>query len=127
MKAVSAVPFRVLIVVLAIGFLVGCSNSSTNPQSNKTSTVFNPPNTTFAKAVSVTSGPITEQQARAIAEAAAGGTAISVEQEDMDGAQVFGVLVQAGSVRKDVKVRISDGAVLQIDLDEGVERGGSEG
>lgn len=126
MKAVFVVPLRMLVVALGMGLLIGCSDSSTNAHSNKKSTVFNPPNMSFARAVGVTSGPITEQQARAIAEAATGGTAISVEQEDMDGMQVFGVLVQVGPVRKDVKVRISDGAVLQIDIDDGIEGGERE-
>jgi uncharacterized membrane protein YkoI len=71
-------------------------------------------------------GPITAAQAKEIAAKAAGGTAVSVEQEDEDGTQVFGVRVQVGAAFKDVKVRISNGVVLKID-DDNVEKGEGQG
>ena len=87
---------------------------------------FNPPNTSFASTLGIT-GPVTAAQAQEIAALAANGTACAVEQEDQDGTQVFGVLVTATPTGdKDVKVRISDGAVTQID-DGGPDASRSEG
>lgn len=110
---------------------VGCSKSNAPTASNNGSTItFAPPNSSFAKALGITSGPVTPEQAMAIAAAAAGGTAVPVEQEDENGVQVFGVIVQVGTMQKDVKVRVSDGAVLKIEdggPDGTSEGGGGEG
>jgi Peptidase propeptide and YPEB domain len=105
-----------LLSLVAFGLLVlGCGKSPAGTGSSNVR-VFNPPETSFAQSVGIETGPITADQARQIAEAAVDGTAVSApEQEDQDGTQVFGVLVQAGTTQKDVKVRISDGAVTQID------------
>ncbi len=111
----------------AIGLFVvtGCGQSPSGVDSSGV-TVFNPPETSFAKSLGIESGPITAEQAQQIAEVAVGGTAVSaIEQEDQDGTQVFGILVQASTTQKDVKVRISDGAVTQID-DGGTDGPGSE-
>jgi uncharacterized membrane protein YkoI len=90
--------------------------------------VYNPPSQTFAQGLGITGGPVSSDQAKQIAAAAAGGTALTVEQEDEDGVQVFGVHVHTAAGNKDVKVRISDGAVTQIDPDDGDEGpdGGAE-
>jgi uncharacterized membrane protein YkoI len=110
--------------VLALGLvLYACQNGSTPSAASGTGGhVFRPPSTTFAGDLGIT-GPVTSDQAKAIAAAAAGGTALTVEQEDEDGTQVFGVIVQTTSGNKDVKVRISDGAVTKIDADDGTESG----
>ena len=71
-------------------------------------------------------GPVTSEQARAIAESATSGVAGKVEQEDEDGVQVFGVVIQATAGALDVKVRISDGAVTKIEADD-AESGDDEG
>jgi hypothetical protein len=117
----------VALLILAIGTLViaGCGQNPGQADSS-TVTVFNPPETSFAKSLGIEGGPVTAEQAKQVAEVAAGGIAVSaVEQEDQDGTQVFGVLIQSGSAQKDVKVRISDGAVTQID-DGGPDGPGSE-
>jgi uncharacterized membrane protein YkoI len=80
--------------------------------------LFDPPNQTFAQGLGITGGPISSDQAKQIAAAAAGGTASTVEQEGEDGVQVFGVKVQTAAGNKDVKVRISDGAVTKIESDD---------
>lgn len=117
--------------VAAMVLIVGCSKSNAPTAAQNGSTVtFTPPNTSFARAAGITSGPITAEQAKTIAAAAAGGTAVSAEQEDENGVQVFGVIVQVGTTQKDVKVRISDGAVLKIEdggPDGTPEGGGGEG
>ncbi|MEZ5065612.1 MAG: hypothetical protein R3B81_12840 [bacterium] len=58
-------------------------------------------------------------------QAVGGGVATSVEREDQDGMDVWGILVQLDAGSKDVKVRVSDGAVTQID-DGGPDGEGSE-
>jgi hypothetical protein len=104
-------------LLAAASFFLGACHSGTAPTS-AASQIFNPPNSSFAQGAGVTAGPITADQAKQIAAAAVpGGTATTVEQEDDDGVQVFGVKVQAASGNKDVKVRISDGAVTRIDPD----------
>jgi len=112
-KSLSAVTLTVLTV--AIGLIaVGCAKSGDTATSPSK----------IAAANKASGGAVTADQAKDIAATAAGGTALSVEQEDEDGTQVYGVLVQVGAVVKDVKVRISDGAVLKIENDDGKETGG---
>jgi hypothetical protein len=106
--------------------LVGCGKSSVSAPEGRHITTFNPAERSFAEGIGITGGPITEDQAKQIAIAAAGGgTATLVEREDQDGTAVFGVQVQSPSGEKDVKVRISDGAVTQIE--EGGPDTGGEG
>jgi uncharacterized membrane protein YkoI len=117
---------KLLLATLALtGLLIGCNPSG--PDNSKNTVVFQPPNESFARSLGITQGPISADQAKAIAAAAAGGTALSVEQENEDGVAVFGVIVQTSNGLKDVKVRISDGAVTKIESDDsGGEQGGSE-
>jgi uncharacterized membrane protein YkoI len=119
---------RIISLALAASSLtVGACQSGTSATApnRAASQVFSPPNTSFAQGAGITAGPITADQAKQIAAAAVpGGTATSVEQEDDDGVQVFGVKVQAASGNKDVKVRISDGAVTRIDPDAPDTAGG---
>jgi hypothetical protein len=125
-------PGNILLLIaatcLVVGF-AGCGDSheAVRPQSSHHTTVFNPPDDSFARGVGIAAGPVTAEQAKSIAAAAAGGVALSVEQEDEDGTQVFGVLVKAGETQKDVKVRISDGAVTRIESDGPEDGGGDEG
>ena len=80
------------------------------------STRFDPPNTQFAGELGITTPPpVTEEQAMAIAAAAAGGTAISAGQEMEGGQLLYEVQVEAASGRKEVEVRASDGAVVEIE------------
>jgi uncharacterized membrane protein YkoI len=120
-------PIRLAILVaVVVGVCVaytGCSNQDSSFGPSRHAVIYNPPNATFAATLGITQGPVTAEQAKAIAAVAAGGTALAVEQEDEDGTQVFGVLVQVGAVYKDVKVRIADGAVTKIDEDGGNEGG----
>ena len=53
----------------------------------------------------------------AIAAEAAGGTAVSVNQETEGGELLFQVKVQTSSGRKEVEVRASDGGVVEIEPD----------
>ena len=116
---------RIAPLVLAAAWLtLGACNSASSP-TRAGSQVFTPPSTSFAQGAGITAGPVTADQAKQIAVAAVpGGTATSVEQEDDDGVQVFGVKVQAAGGNKDVKVRISDGAVTRIDPDTPDTAGG---
>jgi uncharacterized membrane protein YkoI len=54
----------------------------------------------------------------AIAAAAAGGTALSVDQEREGGVLLFEVKVETPSGRKEVEVRASDGGVVEIEPDD---------
>jgi uncharacterized membrane protein YkoI len=116
---------RIVPLVLAAASLtLGACKGSTSP-TRAGSQVFTPPSGSFAQSAGITAGPVTADQAKQIAVAAVpGGTATTVEQEDDDGVQVFGVKVQAAGGNKDVKVRISDGAVTRIDPDTPDTAGG---
>jgi hypothetical protein len=109
-------------VLLVTGslLLAGCGSNGNPADSARTggTTVFQPPNTDFATSLGIEAGPITEEQAKAIAHEATGGNAVAVEREDQDGMDVFGVAIQSSSGNFDVKVRVSDGAVTQIDPDD---------
>jgi hypothetical protein len=116
---------RIAPLVLAAAWLTLGACSSASSPTRAGSQVFTPPSTSFAQGAGITAGPITADQAKQIAAAAVpGGTATTVEQEDDDGVQVFGVKVQAAGGNKDVKVRISDGAVTRIDPDTPDTAGG---
>jgi uncharacterized membrane protein YkoI len=75
-----------------------------------------------AIALGITNTPITADQARAIAEKETGGVAIEVEGETEDGVPVFEVEVRVGSdsrqVIKEVVIRASDGAVLEVEIED---------
>jgi hypothetical protein len=109
--------------VLVVG--CGSSNGPTNSERAGGVRVFDPPNAEFANSIGIQGGPINEEQAKAIAEKATNGRAVSVEREDQDGMDVFGVATQSTSGNFDVKVRVSDGAVTQIDDDDPGEEGDS--
>lgn len=116
----------VLIIGLAVagGTVMGCSGNSTatSPPSKTVSWNGSP-----AKTLGIPAGPVTADQARQIAESATGGVSQSVEQEDEDGTQVFGVHVLVGTTTQDVKVRVSDGAVMKVEDDNGGEGAETEG
>jgi uncharacterized membrane protein YkoI len=78
--------------------------------------VYDPPTTEFATQLGITPPPpVTPDQAMAIAAAAAGGTAVGVEQETEGGELMFEVQVDTPSGAKEVEVRASDGAVVEIE------------
>jgi hypothetical protein len=80
------------------------------------STRFDPPSTEFAGELGITTPPpVTQEQAMAIAAAAAGGTAISAGQEMEGGQLLYEVQVETASGPKEVEVRASDGAVVEIE------------
>lgn len=112
------VPFAAAVMVGGVTAGCGGGSSATPTSPTKTAAVASASSVSAAQAATP-SGPVTADQAKEIAAKAAGGTALSVEQEDEDGTQVFGVRVQVGSAFKDVKVRISDGVVLKIEDDIG--------
>ena len=99
--------------LLAAGLLAGCGGSS-GPGGGVR---YEPPNTEFAAGLGVTP-PVTQEQAMAIAAAAAGGTALSVAQEREGGVLLFEVKVTTPSGRKEVEVRQSDGGVVEIEPDD---------
>lgn len=97
-------------VVLAALPATGC-NGNSGP-----STKFNPPNTQFAGELGIaTPPPVTEDQAKAIAAQAAGGTALSATQESEGGVVFYEVIVQTSAGNKEVEVRSTDGGVVEIE------------
>ena len=123
------VPFAATVMVA--GIAAGCGGaSSSSPSSiapSKAAAASSASSVSAAQTATTPTGPVTADQAKEIAAKAAGGTALSAEQEDEDGTQVFGVRVQVGSAFKDVKVRVSDGAVLKIEDDIGEAGGEGQG
>jgi uncharacterized membrane protein YkoI len=102
-----------LACLLAADILAGCGSSS-GPGLN---THYEPPNTEFASSLRI-APPITQDQAMAIAAAAAGRTALSAAQEREGGILFFEVKVDTPSGRKEVEVRASDGGVVEIEADD---------
>lgn len=77
---------------------------------------YDPPNTEFAAGLGIDPPPpVTPDQAMAIAAAAVGGTALSVDQETEGGELLYEVQVETTSGNKEVEVRASDGGVVEIE------------
>lgn len=103
-----------LLALCSLALLAGAAASSCS--SSGPSTKFDPPNTQFAGDLGIaTPPPVTQDQAMAIAAAAAGGTAVSVGQENEGGQLFYEVQVDTPSGRKEVEVRASDGGVVEIE------------
>jgi uncharacterized membrane protein YkoI len=88
-------------------------------------TRYDPPNTEFAAELGLRP-PVTSEQAMAIAAAATGGTALSVDQETEGGELLFEVQVETADGRREVEVRASDGGVVEIEAADD-EREGEDG
>jgi uncharacterized membrane protein YkoI len=99
--------------MLAAAVLAGCGSSSGPGQATR----YEPPNVEFAAGLGI-APPVTQDQAMAIAAAAAGGTALSAAQERENGVLLFEVKVDTPSGRKEVEVRASDGGVVEIEADD---------
>ena len=111
--------------VLALALtLAGCSSDSGPSQSG--SIRYEPPNTDFAEGLGITTPPpVSEEQAKAIAEEATGGTAVEVESEDEDGELIYEVEVALpGGGTAEVEVRASDGGVAEIESEDDDDQGG---
>ena len=99
-----------LISALCLG-IIGAGCNSSGP-----TTRFDPPSTEFAGELGITTPPpVTQEQAMAIGAAAAGGTAVGVGQENEGGQLFYDVQVETASGNKEVEVRASDGAVVEIE------------
>jgi uncharacterized membrane protein YkoI len=98
---------------LAAVVLAACGSSSGPGQGTR----YEPPNTEFAAGLGI-NPPVTQDEAMAIAAAAAGGTAVSVGQEREGGVLLFEVKVDTPSGGKEVEVRASDGGVVEIEVDD---------
>lgn len=89
---------------------------------------FDPPNTDFAANLNI-EPPVDAEEAKAIAAEAAGGTALSVEEETEDGELLFEVTVDTPTGLMEVEVRASDGGVVEIepeDDDDGEDEDGED-
>jgi hypothetical protein len=90
----------------------GC-DGGTGPSSDQR---FDPPNTEFAASLGIEAPPpVTAEQAMQIAAEAAGGTALSVDQESEGGQLLYEVQVRTSSGNKEVEVQASDGGVAEIE------------
>ena len=108
---------RSITLGLLVGtLLVGACQDSAGP--NRETIRFDPPSTEFVARLGITP-PVNADQAKAIAAEAAGGTALSVSQETEGGEVLFEVLVDTPDGRVEVEVRASDGAVVEIEPDDG--------
>jgi uncharacterized membrane protein YkoI len=105
------------VLVLAASMALPACQGSSGPGGSGTK--YNPPNTEFAAQLGIAPPPpVTEEQAKAIAAEAAGGTAVSVTQETEKGELFYEVKVETSSGRKEVEVRASDGGVVEIEADD---------
>lgn len=103
------------IVALLAAMVCGCSEGAAPGQQDGTR--FDPPNTQFSTELGFTP-PVTTDEARAIAEAATGGTAGEVEQETEDGELFYEVEVETSAGRREVEIRASDGGVVEIEHED---------
>ena len=96
-------------VLLAALALPACGN--TGPGAS-----YDPPTTDFATRLGIeTPPPVTEEEAKAIAAEAAGGTAISVSQETENGELLYEVQVLTPDGDMEVEVFASNGGVAEIE------------
>jgi uncharacterized membrane protein YkoI len=113
---------RMIPVVSVVSFvttlvLSSCQSNSGPGQNGNVR--YDPPNPEFAAGLGIaTPPPVTQDQAMAIAAEAAGGTALSAGQETEGGQLLYEVKVETSSGRKEVEVRASDGAVVEIEPDD---------
>jgi uncharacterized membrane protein YkoI len=109
---------QIIPVLLLTGLaLPACQGGSGPGQSNAVR--YNPPNTQYAAQLGIaTPPPVTKEQAMSIAAEAAGGTALSVGQENEKGELLYEVKVQTASGRMEVEVRASDGGVVEVEPDD---------
>ena len=109
-------PLIPVVLILSALTLPGCQSNSGPGQSGVR---YEPPNTDAATGLGIaTPPPVTREQAMAIAAEAAGGTALSVDQETEGGELLYEVKVQTSSGRKEVEIRASDGGVVEIEPDD---------
>jgi uncharacterized membrane protein YkoI len=79
-------------------------------------TEFDPPTTQFADRLGIeTPPPVTPEEATAIAEEAAGGTATGIATEEEGGELLYEVQVRTPDGDMEVEVRSSNGAVAEIE------------
>jgi uncharacterized membrane protein YkoI len=103
----SRAPAVVLAVALA---LPACGGGTAHGAS------YDPPTTQFAGKLGIeTPPPVTEEEAKAIAAEAAGGTAISVDQETENGELLYEVQVRTPDGDMEVEVFASNGGVAEIE------------
>ena len=107
----------IMALLCATSLAVTACKSSVGP--NQSGAIrFDPPSTQFVERLGITA-PVTADEAKAIAAEAAGGTAISVSVEKENGENLFEVQVDTSKGRMEVEVHESDGAVVEIEPDDG--------
>jgi uncharacterized membrane protein YkoI len=77
------------------------------------------PDDSIAKSLGITNSPITHEQAIQIAMNAVQGTVLEVEEDNEFGARVIDVELQSKSGIQEVTMRASDGAVMNIQNENG--------
>jgi Peptidase propeptide and YPEB domain len=103
----SPVPAAALLAALA---LPACGGG-TGPGAS-----YDPPTTEFATTLGIeTPPPVTEEEAKAIAAEAAGGTATSVSSETENGQLIYEVQVRTPDGDMEVEVFASNGGVAEIE------------
>jgi uncharacterized membrane protein YkoI len=95
---------------LLAAILTGCGGG-TGPGAS-----YDPPTTEFAAKLGIEAPPpVTEDEAKAIAAEAAGGTATSVSSETEDGQLIYEVQVRTPDGDMEVEVFASNGGVAEIE------------
>ncbi len=102
--------------VLSIGFLLSCKHEDNPADQTENVTVIADTSTVFK--LGITTRPITDSLARVIAETASTGKTISSAQKTEDTIIYYDVQLQVGVIVINVKVRITDGAIITIVDDE---------
>lgn len=102
-------------ILLATGLTLTACKGTSGPNG---AVRFEPPTLEFVQSLNI-AAPVTGEQAMAIAAEAAQGTAIDYSQETEKGELLFEVRVDTAKGRMEVEVRASDGAVVEIEPDDG--------
>ena len=97
---------------LSSGFLASCKD--TDSPSGTPGIVQVTADTSVVTKLGITTRPLTDSLARIIAESASTGKTVSSMQVTQDGIVFYDVQVQVGTLVIDVRVRVTDGAVITI-------------
>lgn len=108
LKALAAVS------ITALFLSTGCKESATDAAESTEQIIAD---STFVDSLKITTRPITDSNAIAIAVLASGGKAISDSLTTYENIAVYKVQVQTGSLLSYLNIRVSDGALI-TDVDE---------
>ena len=108
--------FGAIVAIITVLSLASCKEHGMEPRDH---TEVIAADTSFVDSLKITARPITDSNAIAIAELASAAKAISATQVTYENIAAFKVVVKTGSITLNLFIRISDGALIKDDDDDG--------